>query len=263
MNVPHDNVSSRGLHDHSQVLLARQGERREYQEHKRSRCCGSFLSRIPAKECPMNPPARGLPLNDTTGATSDPTTSPRLRFGKVFEGWFRILRGNVRNVYVALTLYADSNGRCFPSKKILSEVVGIREDHIREALRELEARGVVVTEQRNGRSSVYRLLPVEKGGPISGPLHNKGNQIQVSQGGPTTGGGGGPISGPHNRPRNVPFINRPTATTIKKENAPVEKRNDDDRLRALPKPPKPTQPLNAEAIARAHAIRTGHMKGTG
>lgn len=208
-------------------------------------------------------PRQELQMKLTTGATPAPTLSveryaeQRERWGKVFEGWFRVLRGNARNVYVALTLFADPDGRCWPSKKTMSEVVGIREDHIREALRELEAHGVVVTEQRNGRSSMYRLLPVEKGGPNLGPLHSKGNQIQVSPGGPDLGEGGGPNLGPRNRPRNVPFINRPDDAHKKNETTAVEKR--DDRLRALPKPPKPTQPLNAEAVARAHAIRSGRM----
>jgi hypothetical protein len=173
-------------------------------------------------------------MKPTTGATPAPTLSvertaeQRERWGKVFEGWFRILRGNARNVYVALAIHADTDGYCFPKKKTLSEMVGIREDHIREALRELEARGVVVTEHRNGRSSVYRLLPVEKGGPISGPLHSKGNQIQVSPGGPNLGEGGGPKFGPRNRPRNVPFINKPNDAREKTEKMPVENRNEND-----------------------------------
>jgi hypothetical protein len=57
------------------------------------------------------------------------------------------------------------------------------------------------------------------------------------------------------------FFNKPADAPKKNGENPVEKRND-DRLRAIPKPPKPTQPLNAEAVARANAIRTGQMKGT-
>jgi len=146
------------------------------------------------------------------------TSSPLFHVGKskwgaVSAHWFKLLRGNVRLIYVALTLFADSDGRCWPSKKTLSEVSGIHESDIRRLLRDLEARGVIQSVERKGHSSCYQLHPPPIQGEGERPqgeapsLHIRGGSQTPEGEGERPQGGEGERP-PHNRPRNI-YLNKP------------------------------------------------------
>mgnify|MGYP006271552955 CR=1 FL=1 len=64
-------------------------------------------------------------------------------------------------IYMALAAHADnSTSKCFPGVSTLAESAGMSTRQARKALRKLEAIGLIHTEERKGRSSVYTLLSV-------------------------------------------------------------------------------------------------------
>lgn len=52
-------------------------------------------------------------------------------------------------IYIYLKKFADSNNQCFPSLKTLSELTKIGKTKVRETLKELESKGVLIIENRN------------------------------------------------------------------------------------------------------------------
>ena len=52
-------------------------------------------------------------------------------------------------LYIYLKKFADSNNQCFPSLKILSNLTKIGKTKVKETLKELENKGVLVVESRN------------------------------------------------------------------------------------------------------------------
>lgn len=68
-------------------------------------------------------------------------------------------------IYMALAAHADNNtSKCFPGVSTLAESVGISTRRARTALRKLEEIGLIHTQTRPGRSSVYTLLSVSSDG---------------------------------------------------------------------------------------------------
>ncbi len=122
-------------------------------------------------------------------------------------------------VFWILVSYVDINGECFPSKSTIAKLSGLREDHVRESLRELESVGAIKTNIRPGHSSSYQILapkvihsPLQKEGPNPGLSPEKegdlnrgtrGTQSGSPKGDPTWGKGG-PDLGPHIIPENKP-----------------------------------------------------------
>lgn len=62
-------------------------------------------------------------------------------------------------VLVAMADYAGDDGRCWPSMARLCEFTCLSERAVRNAVRELEKSGVVVSERASGRTSHYLVCP--------------------------------------------------------------------------------------------------------
>jgi hypothetical protein len=199
--------------------------------------------------------------NHTTSRDNSLTTASKMfhvgegRFGAVPLGWLLHLRGRTLVVYVALAAHVDPSGYCYPSKKTLMEVSGIRKDHIREALRELEEIGAIKTEQRFRQSSRYRLMPplvegTQLGASEGTQIGDRGDLIQGGEGtqigdrgdliqggeGTQIGDRGEHVLGPHNRPRNIVFnkTSRACARTKARDADGKEKTNDEGRTSLIP-----------------------------
>ena len=68
-------------------------------------------------------------------------------------------------IYMALAAHADNNtSKCFPGVSTLAESAGMSTRQARKALRKLEEIGLIHTQTRSGRSSVYTLLSVSSDG---------------------------------------------------------------------------------------------------
>jgi DNA-binding MarR family transcriptional regulator len=68
-------------------------------------------------------------------------------------------------IYMALAAHADNNtSKCFPGVSTLAESAGMSTRQARKALRKLEEIGLIHTQTRPGRSSVYTLLSVSSDG---------------------------------------------------------------------------------------------------
>lgn len=65
-----------------------------------------------------------------------------------------------RCVYLALTLYADSKGECWPRQSALARLSGLSERQVRRMLTDLAALGMVEIERGSHRANRYR-LPVD------------------------------------------------------------------------------------------------------
>ncbi len=60
-------------------------------------------------------------------------------------------------VVLALSVHAKPDGTCWPSKSKISTLIGVDGSHVRRALRSLESKGILRTQNRVGRSSYYTL----------------------------------------------------------------------------------------------------------
>lgn len=60
-------------------------------------------------------------------------------------------------VLMALAMHADVSGRCFPSRRLLSELTGIHPTNVSKATSALVKFGWLSKRQRTGRSAVYHL----------------------------------------------------------------------------------------------------------
>jgi Helix-turn-helix domain len=83
------------------------------------------------------------------------------RYGGISEHWLATIRGSALSVYMALAVHADRDtGECFPAKKTIEELCGVKgEDNIRLALRKLERIHALRITRREGKASLYHLLP--------------------------------------------------------------------------------------------------------
>ena len=85
--------------------------------------------------------------------------------------WESSLPTYERFVALALADCADDSGRCWPSVETIAAKCGMSERGVRNCLRSLEGMGVLTSEQRPGRSTVYVLTypgtrcPPEHGAP--------------------------------------------------------------------------------------------------
>ncbi len=72
---------------------------------------------------------------------------------------------NERLLLIQLAVYADSAGRCSPTQSHLSDVTGIKDYSLRNAIKKLVAAGLVEIEQLGyqGRRNVYILAGVRNG----------------------------------------------------------------------------------------------------
>ena len=69
----------------------------------------------------------------------------------------RRLKHESLKVLLALALHADPNGKCHPSRGLLSKLTGIHPVNVSKATRTLEGLGWLRKEPRKGRSSEYFL----------------------------------------------------------------------------------------------------------
>ncbi len=93
--------------------------------------------------------------------TARPPTKPRrsgdlaiVPAAAVFD--LRLIHADIR-VLVALSTYADKQGRCWPSTPTIASRTGMSERHVRTCLRNLERFEYIKTERRPGQSSMYRI----------------------------------------------------------------------------------------------------------
>ena len=63
-------------------------------------------------------------------------------------------------VACVLVRYADRDGRCWPSERVIAGRAGVTDRTVRRALAELRREGLLRVEPRRGRSSVYCLTPL-------------------------------------------------------------------------------------------------------
>ena len=78
----------------------------------------------------------------------------RLRASGILKG----LSQSAALTLLALADYADPRGHCWPSTARLEAENPMGERSIQRALNELEARGLLVREQRTGRTALIRLV---------------------------------------------------------------------------------------------------------
>jgi hypothetical protein len=221
-------------------------------------------------------------MKPTTATSAGPTTSSRFahlgdgQYGMLARAWAPYMHGErTIKVFWILCSHVRPDSTCWPSRATIAEECGIHPSHVAPALRSLEALGAISTVPGVGRRvSRFRLLPPpyrEVSDSDTSQAESGTRDVSDSDTSDVSSSDTSPVSktdasnisesDTRNRPRNIPSnisINRPDDAHKKNETTAVEKRND-DRLRSLPKPAKPTQPLNAEALARAHAIRSGAM----
>jgi len=89
-------------------------------------------------------------------------------------------------IYMALAAHADNNtSKCFPGVSTLAESAGMSTRQARKALRKLEEVGLVHTQTRSGRSSVYTLLSVSGDGQ-GAPRPSAGDPESDPEGDPDT-----------------------------------------------------------------------------
>ena len=99
-------------------------------------------------------------------------------------------------VLAALGIYADANGRCWPSVKTIAAKLGITRQAIQPHLRELENLKYIETEKRPGQSSRYRI--------IHGNYSTNGVQAQLAGGAKVALAGGVKVALAHNDSKNDP-----------------------------------------------------------
>lgn len=80
-----------------------------------------------------------------------------MRWARVPETAVKRLTPAHLRVYAALAIYADQEGECWPSQATIAAVLGITTRGLQKHLQALEAAGFIVSTQRAGQSSVYRL----------------------------------------------------------------------------------------------------------
>lgn len=71
-------------------------------------------------------------------------------------------------VYGALAMFADVNGKCYPSLARIQQMTDKSESTVRRAIRSLEKASLVSSSQRKGSSNLYYLKrhPVKKSDPF-------------------------------------------------------------------------------------------------
>lgn len=69
----------------------------------------------------------------------------------------RRLKFEALKVLMALAKHADTNGQCYPGRKLLAEMTGIHPVNVSKATRILVELGWLTKQRRNARSSIYHL----------------------------------------------------------------------------------------------------------
>lgn len=64
---------------------------------------------------------------------------------------------DVKMLYVVLLMFAFKKGKCFPSLKLLGQIMNANERTIRRYIKKLKDSGWIKVEYRSGRPSIYTL----------------------------------------------------------------------------------------------------------
>jgi hypothetical protein len=101
---------------------------------------------------------------------------PRPRFSRVAPGVAKAkIRGETLRVMIALGLFADADGQCWPSTSLLAAKSGVGVTHIPRALRDAVEKGVLHIGYRPDGSNLYTLIGLT---PIVSEFTKGGNIVE-------------------------------------------------------------------------------------
>jgi hypothetical protein len=93
-------------------------------------------------------------------------------------------------MYLVLARHADSQGRCWPALRRLSEMAGMRRNSVCDAVAALEKASLLVVDRTDGRSNTYTLLPLSGGNETATGSEGTGNETATGTGNETATGSG-------------------------------------------------------------------------